>query len=392
MKGIWDDIKEWFRETALVMRREFSLVFGSVGAMLFFFFLPIVYPIIYAAIYNPEVTRDMPVAVVDNCRTAQSREFVRHADATQAIKICGYASDRAQARRWWEEKKCFAVIEIPKDYSERIGRGEQGVVQFYSDVSLLLRYRTFLSSITELQMATDSQLRQESLGSLGVNVSEGSTVQTEAYFLGDPQQGFASFILPGIIVLILQQSLLLGITFLEGASNERRRGNGGVDPLAIEASPSATVIGKALCFFMLYLPLIIYILHFVPHFFNFPHIGELHDSILLMIPLVLSSIFLGQTMQCMVTERESSFVVVVFTSVVFLFLSGLTWPRYCMQPFWHWMGDIVPATWGLEDFIRINNNGATLAQVARPYHWMWYLTAAYFVTAYLVTRLKARGR
>ncbi len=192
MKGVLNDIKEWFLETAKVFRREFGMVFRDAGVMLFFFALPLAYPIVYAAIYNPEVTREMPVAVVDNSRTAESREFVRHADATQAIKICGYASDLAQARRWWEEKKCFAVIEIPKDFSQKIGRGEQGVVQFYSDVSLLLRYRTFLESITELQMATDTQLRERALNTLGVSqAGEGSGIQTEAYFLGDPQQGFA---------------------------------------------------------------------------------------------------------------------------------------------------------------------------------------------------------
>lgn len=390
MKGIWNDIKEWFLDTALVMRREFRLVFSSVGVMLFFFFLPLVYPLVYAAIYNTEVTRDMPVAVVDNCRTAQSREFVRHADATQAMKVCGYASDLAQARRWWEEKKCYAVIEIPRDYSERIGRGEQGVVQFYSDMSLLLRYRTFLSSVTDLQMATDTQLRNQSLNSLGVSMGDSSSVQTEAFFLGDPQQGFASFILPGIIVLILQQSLILGITFLAGGSNERRRANGGIDPLAIPASPSATVIGKALCYFALYIPLTIYILHYVPLWFHFPHIGKIADYFLFMTPLLLSSIFLGQSLQFMVSEKESSFIVVVFTSVAFLFLSGLTWPRFAMQPFWQWLSDIVPATWGIEGFIRINNNGATLGQEAHAYHWMWYLSAAYFVTAYLITRLRTR--
>ena len=80
----------WFLNMARVMRKEFRLVFSSPGTMIFFFALPLAYPIVYAAIYNPEVTRDMPVAVVDRCRTAESREFVRHADATQAMKICGY--------------------------------------------------------------------------------------------------------------------------------------------------------------------------------------------------------------------------------------------------------------------------------------------------------------
>lgn len=75
------------------------MVFRDPGIMLFFFALPLVYPIVYSLIYNPEVTRDMPVAVVDSDRTSLSREFVRHADATQAMKICGYASNIEEARR-----------------------------------------------------------------------------------------------------------------------------------------------------------------------------------------------------------------------------------------------------------------------------------------------------
>ena len=377
---------------ARVMRREFGLVLSSPGAMLFFFALPLVYPIVYAAIYNPEVTRDIPVAVVDRCRTAESREFIRHADATQAMKICGYAADMAEAKRWWEEKKCFGVIEIPADYSEKVTRGEQGVIQFYSDASLLLRYRTFLESLTELQMATDSDLREMAINTLGVSgiaSAGGSSIQTEAYFLGDPQQGFASFIMPGIVVLILQQSMLLGITFLGGASNERRRLNRGLDPLAINASPFAEILGKAFCYVVLYLPLSIYILHYIPTWFNFPHLGNLVEYILFIFPMLLATAMLGLTCVCMVPEKESAFVLIVFTSVAFLFLSGLTWPRYAMQPFWQWMGDIIPATWGMEGFIRINNNGATLSQEVVPYRWLWCLTAVYTLTAWLVASLRA---
>ncbi len=377
---------------ARVVRREFGLVFSSPGTMLFFFALPLAYPIVYAAIYNPEVTRDMPVAVVDNCRTAESREFVRHADATQAIKICGYAADKAEARRWWEEKKCYGVIEIPADYSKRTYRGEQGVINFYSDMSLLLRYRTFLESLTSLQMATDADYRTMAINTLGLGeMGGGGSVETESYFLGDPQQGFASFIIPGIVVLILQQSMLLGITFLGGASKDRSRQHGGRDPLAIAASPLATVIGKALCYVILYIPLCIYILHYIPVWFSFPHIGDIFDAILFMVPLLVASAMLGQCLQVMVSERESAFIVVVFTSVAFLFMSGLTWPRYAMPDFWKVFSDMIPATWGVEGFIRINNNGATLAQQTVPYLWLWGLSLGYFVIAYSITRFRDRA-
>lgn len=77
-------IKEWFTAMYKVWRREFRLVFGDAGVLLFFFGLPLLYPIVYTLIYNPEIASDIPVAVVDECRTAQSRELTRAADATQA--------------------------------------------------------------------------------------------------------------------------------------------------------------------------------------------------------------------------------------------------------------------------------------------------------------------
>lgn len=383
------DIREWVLETALVVRRQFRLVFTDPGVMIFFLLLPLAYPVVYALIYNPEVTRDMPVAVVDNCRSALSREFVRHADATEAISVCGYASSLEEARTWMADHRCYGILEIPADYSRHLGRGEQAVVKFYCDMGLLYRYRTFLSSLTELQMATCTDLRQVALNTLGMpDNGAPSSVEARSYFLGDTQQGFASFIIPGIVVLILQQSMLLGIAMLDGASNERRRRNRGYDPLAPDVSPSASCIGKALCYVAIYFPLTLYILHFIPEFFSFPHQGLPWDYLLFMFPMLLATAFLGISLQGLMRERESAFILIVFTSVVFLFLSGLTWPRYAMSDFYRWMGNVIPATWGVEGFVRINTNGGTLAQQSTPYLWLWGLSAFFFATAYLSTRAR----
>lgn len=386
-------MKTWILNTARVFRREFSMIFRDAGVMLFFFALPLAYPLVYALIYNPEVTSDIPVAVVDECRSAASREFVRDADATQAMKICGYASNLAEAKRWWQEKKCFAVIYIPSDYSKEVGRGDQGLIQFYCDMGLLLRYRTLLSAMTELQMATDNHLREEAIATMGLPIdTQNSTIRTESYFLGDTQQGFASFIMPGIVVLIIQQSLILGITMLCGTSKDRRRRNNGTDPLMLPVSASSTVIGRTLCYVTIYLPLCLYVLHFVQVFFHFPHIGSVLDYMLFILPMLLASAFLAQSVQWMLSERESAFIVVVFTSVAFLFLSGLTWPRYAMSEVFRWLGNLVPATWGMEGFIRMNSNGSPLYLQSTPYLWLWGLTVVYFITAVLATRADMRTR
>ncbi len=392
MKGIINNITRWFRQLAAVWTREFRLVFGDIGIILFFIGLPLFYPIVYTLIYNPEVPHDIHVAVVDNCRTSQSRELVRHIDATSAIEIVGYASSMTEAKKWMAEKKCYGVLEIPHDYSHRLGRAEQAVVPFYSDMSLLLRYRSFISALTDVQLATGAEIRAETLSSAGLASAgqSSSPVNNEAFFLGDTEQGFASFIIPGIVILILQQSMILGIAMLAGTSADRRRKNGGIDPLQVDASPSATVIGKMLCYLVIYIPMTIYVMHYIPMMFSLPHIGNPVDYLLFIVPMLIASAFLGMLMQLIVKEREMSLVVVVFTSIVFLFLSGLTWPRYAMSQFWYWVGNCIPAVWGLEGFIRINSNGATLAENATPYMAMWILAAVYFFFAYLIARYRRK--
>lgn len=364
------------------------LTFTDVGMLLFFFALPLVYPLVYTLIYNPEVVTDIPVAVVDNSRTTQSREFTRSVDATSAIKVIGYATSLSEARRWQAEKRCYGVMVIPENYARCIGRGQQANVDFYSDMSLLLRFRTFLSALTDVQLATGAKIRTETMEAVGLGASE-APIASQAFFLGDSEQGFASFIIPGIVVLIIQQSMVLGIAMLIGTSRERRRKNGGVDPLEVQASPSATMFGKVLAYIVPYIPMSIYALHYVPLIFSLPHVGSMSQYLPFFIPMLLASAGFGLVVsELLVKEREMSLMVVVFTSVLFLFLSGLTWPRYAMSTFWHSVGNVVPAVWGVEGFVRINSNGATLAQNSTPFLWLWGLALCYLTIYYLILRYR----
>lgn len=394
---LFNNILSWFKDLYLVWRREFYLVCTDAGVLVFFIFLPILYPVIYTVIYNPEVVVNLPVVVVDNSRTARSRDFARMVNATPTIDIIGYAATLDEAREAMNEHDAFGIMEIPHDFDKKLGRDEQATIPFYFDMSLLLRYRQMLSALTDIQIAYGAKFQAEKISEIGLLAQpvevQGTPVNNSAMFLGDPTQGFASFIIPGIVVLILQQSLILGITMLAGGSAERRRRNGGFDPMQVDAPPTATLLGKALCYITIYIPMVFFLFHFVPEMFALPHYGSPMQYLPFILPMVIGAIFLGIIAGTMVTERESSLMVVVFTSVVFLFLSGLTWPRYAMSPFWRAVGNLVPATWGVEGFIRINSNNGTLEQQSTPYTALWILAAAYFVISYMIIRYRrARNR
>lgn len=382
---------KWFRGMTTAFAHELRNILGDVGVLLFFVALPLMYPVVYTLIYNKEVVRELPVAVVDNSMTADSRQLARMADATPAISIYAYCPNMADAKRLMAERKVYGIMEIPYDYSRNIGNGQTAHVTFYSDMSLLLRFRTFMATLTDLQVELMGEIDGERIASLGaesyITGDSPLPIDSECNFLGDTEQGFASFVIPGIVILILQQSMLLGIGMLRGTSRERRLRNGGIDPKQpVGVCASALVWGRALCYFFFYLAFTIYTLHFIPYIFHLPHYGKPVDYLLFIVPLLLSVAFLGQAIAPAMRERESPFILIVATSVVFLFLSGLTWPRYAMGTFWKAVGDLVPATWGVQGFVAINSNAASLYEARVPYLVLWAMTAAYMLLAIVATR------
>lgn len=148
--------------------------------------------------------------------------------------------------------------------------------------------------------------------------------------------------------------------------------------------------GHMLCYITILIVPIIFLIHYVPLIFSFPMAGSIFEIFLFILPMVLACLGLGFCFQGIVRERESVFVLWVITSLALLFLSGLTWPRYAMSPFWHFLSDCIPATWGVEGFIRMNTNGASLSQVSGDYLHLWLLAAVYLVLGYCVQRWVVR--
>lgn len=80
--------------------------------------------------------------------------------------------------------------------------------------------------------------------------------------LYNPQSGFAAFLIPPVLMLIIQQTLFLGVGMSMGDSRERYRGSA----IPFERSykhPVHIVLGKSMLYFLLYLLMGIYMFTFV---------------------------------------------------------------------------------------------------------------------------------
>lgn len=368
--------------------RQFRMILGDQGLILFFLFLPLAYPVLYSLIYNPELVRDVTTVVVDHDRTPASRELVRRLDASQGARVTGYAADMAEARRAMDSHQCYAIFEIPEGYARKLGSGRQAPAVLYCEMSLLLRYRALLVAATDVQQVLGAEIQHQAIDNdipIGASFVTGDPMPISSVSLGDTQEGFDSFIMPGVVIFILHQCIILAVTMMGGAYRERPELYC-MDPFAPVHPVLLSMMARVAVSFTILLAPTFFLIHYIPLMFSFPMAGNTFEIFAFLLPMVIACVFLGDCLQAIVRQREDVFVIWVATSVMLLFLSGLTWPRYAMSPLWRLAGDIFPATWGMEGFVRMNSNGATLAQQSHDYTMLWLLCGVYGALAYVLQR------
>jgi len=368
-----------------VFKREWWAIFRDHGVLTFFILLMLAYPVAYTFIYSNEVAREIPVTVVDHSKSALSREFLRSLDATSGARIISYCSDMEEARLLMNKKEVYAIVMIPDDFSKSVNRGEQAHVSLYYDMGALLNYKTLLMAATDVALTMGKDVQAASLDySTGAESIAASPVRISDVKLFNPQGGFTSFLMPAVLILIIQQSLLLGVGILAGTERDRRRNSLMIPRNTHYRNPFAIVLGKAFAYLPVYMVMGYWVLFIVPRIFGMTQIGHKGDILLFIFPFLLACAMFAIALSFLCKERETPFLIFVFASIPLMFVSGISWPGTAIPWYWLWLGKIFPSTHGIEGFVKINNTGASLSVVQPEYIALWLLAVIYFFISCLL--------
>ena len=371
-----------------ICQKELKAVFKDQGVLIFFLLVPLAYPLLYAFIYTGEVVREVPAAVVDMNKSTLSREFIRKVDATPDVKIQSHCADMEEAKLLLKESKVYGVIYIPESFSSDINKGIQTQVTLYCDMSGMLYYKAILTASTEVSLKMNKAIKAKRAGNTTNRQDEISAtpITYEAVNLFNPQAGYASFLLPAVLILIIQQTLLLGVGLSAGTARENNRFRDLV-PLSRQYQGTLRIVlGKSSAYFIIYAIVSAYILCVVPKIFSLVQISQAGTLAAFILPYVLSCIFFAMTCSIFIHHREACMMIYVFTSVPLLFISGVSWPGSAIPEFWRVISWLFPSTFGINGYIAINSMGATLDQVLPEFRALWIQTGVYFLTTCIVYR------
>ncbi len=381
-------VRQGFSSLFHICAKELKNVFKDQGVLIFFILVPLAYPLVYAFIYTEEVVRDVPAAVVDNSRSSMSREFIRMVDATPDVRIQSYCADMEEAQNLIKEGRVYGIIYIPEEFARNISQGKQVSVSIFSDMSGLLYYKSLLMATTNVSLDMNKDIKIRRMGNTTARQDEIGTapIEYEEVSLFNPQDGFASFLIPAVLILIIQQTLLLGIGLSAGTARETNRYQDLV-PLSRKYNGTLRIVlGKSLAYFLIYAMISAYVLCAIPKMFSLVQIANPVTLLVFTLPYILACIFFAMTCSIFIHHRESCMMIYVFTSVPLLFISGISWPGAAIPDFWKVVSWIFPSTFGINGFVRINSMGATLADVLPEFRTLWIHTGIYFITTCIVYR------
>lgn len=365
---------------------ELKRIFSNSGVIVIFFLGSLAYPFLYKAMYWNEQIIDIPVAVVDLSCSPESREFLRKWEAAPDVKIVYTCASMAEAERLLRDQKIHGIIYFPKDYATQLADPfGQAHISLYCDMSSFLYMKGLYMSCNLVMLESMRNVQVDRYQQMGMDSEFAWELVQEAPYsenaLFSPTGGYGSFLIPAILVMILHQTLFFGICMLAGAIREEKSELYRIPGRRRGYSAFRTLIGRGAAYFVIYYALAAILLGLLPRVFDIPHIGSIWDILRFNVPYILAVIFFALCIGFFIRNQEVSIVLLISTSLIFLFIAGISWPKEMVPDGWRYISYLIPYTWAAHGFIHINSMGASLWDVRTEYLALWGLTAGYFLLA-----------
>ena len=328
------------------------------GVLLLIAIAPLIYGFFYPWPYVEQAVTRVPVAVVDLDHSNLSRQITRFAQASPRIDVRMVVGDERQARQalWRGEIEGYALL--PRDLKRNVLRGSPAVVTVEANGSYALLNKAVLSGFAEAVGTVSAGVEIRKLQASGQSAQQAQAgrnpIGTQMVALFNPTEGYGSYVVPAVALLIIQQTLLMGVAMLVGLWAETGK----------HRADAATWLGRILGFSSVgYLSGLLYF-GWIFWAQDFPRGANTGGALVLLAFYIPAICTLGALLGVWFGNRERALQVLLFTALPMAFVSGFSWPAEALPELLQALRWLFPSTAGIQASLRLNQMGAPLVDVA----------------------------
>jgi len=198
--------------------------------------------------------------------------------------------------------------------------------------------------------------------------------------LFNPEGGYATYVLPAAFVLILQQTLLMGVGLL---STLPGADPGGGDTGRRRPLPAAIVSGKLLAYLALEAVILPTYLIVLPYLYGLPRLGGIIPILIFAVPFVLSVAGLGFVVAGIFRSPVRVQLILAAAGLPLFMVAGFSWPSEAIPPAIRLLSYLVPSSSAIDGFVKLSQLGAPLSAVTPEFLTLWALAFFYNLVALL---------
>lgn len=367
-----------------IIRKEFIQIVRDKRALAMVLIIPIMQLFLLGYAATNDV-RNIPLAVYDQCRCAESRSLLDAYRAADYFHLAYSVSSEDEIRTLIEGGEARAAIIIPPDYNIHLAKGDAQVA-FILDGSDPTSASTAYSAALLIGQAHSTQLMRENLQRAGVNTArlqQPLEIRTLVWYNPDLVSNY--FMIPGVIGMIL-----FAITsILTATSVVRERERGTIEQLIVTPiRPWELVVGKVTPYVILALINTFEVLALGHWWFGVPIRGSLTLIVATSGLLLLSGLGIGLFASTMANTQQEAMLGVWMTLLPSIFLSGFFFPLEAMPLVLRWFSAVIPLRYYLVIIRAVMLKGSGFSSI-------WVETLALFafgVVILLAASLRFRKR
>lgn len=382
-----------------IAKREIGMISHDRNLISILLIAPLFYALFYGSIYINKTETDVPVTIVDMDHSSTSKKIIRMIDAHQLVSVRTVTGDLTFAKEEIFKGESQAILFIPDRFEAELKSGRGSDLKLYLNTTRFLNSNDINKAVNEVIGTVGIGIRLKFYESQGYSFDQAKELVEPLRLDMRPMfnftESYGDFLIPAIFILILHQTLLIGLS--ESIAKEREQ-NSLHNLFAVSGnSELRALIGKSLFYIILFSA---YSLLFFGLFFYIFKIN-LHGNIFALAAATLMMIFSVITLSIFISSffKRKIFATQFLTlsSYPVFLLSGYSWPMQAMPVFLKYMAALIPFTPYSNIMIRITQMGAGWSNIIPSLVHLFvlgivYLAAAYFRMDYLFRKTLMKNK
>lgn len=339
--------------------REVNWVAKDHSLLLTLLIAPLLYAFFYGSIYINKEEQNVKLAVVDDDRSKLSRLLQQNIDNSPVVELLHFPN-LEEAKEHMYRGDCQGYFYIPKGTESNLLTLKQSNVVLAVNAARFLPSSDILTNVQQICLTIGAGVRlqyfEKSEGmSTTMAMANVMPVSLDYRPMFNERSTYGEFLLPGLLALILQQTLLIGLS--ESVAGEREHAR---TSEWLKGGTSNGIWGKGLFYLLLFGAYAFFFLNVNYRLLQLPMRGNGLELGILLTLFIFTLIPLAQFIGSLFRSQLLCLQMMAFSTYPIFLISGYSWPFESLPLAVQWISLLLPTTPFFRMYTAIVQSGAEL--------------------------------